>query len=412
MSSTEHRVRHEATFRNEVTGLLGTFLNAVSAEEIAYSVAVSVCNLTRARSVVYIAAIDGTSDSSRLAIGTHGSSSLFIDYEYWRASAEQGMNFGTFKTVAESFGWKDLDSEFVLESKEGISEDSKLYCRKIEDPFGMFLGFVCIESSFNPFEFTGFDDAAFVMSVGALRFFQAQGRYGSQAVILQKLIHDINGSLSVIGLQAELLKLRSNIENQFVEAEQRIKSALNKADASVRSLNEFTHLFYPESLSATGSTPTSIPEVALSAAFSSLAFTADQLSKFHVTKSISEYERVRVPGVVLYWIYRAMLNAWAHPLFENELKETDVFIHLSKSDEKTGFVNLTSSRRLGLKRDAFLDLESFSETESFPNRVMLMHPVLVMRRIMELFGGMVTFEKTNLARKMTLSFPSYEEKAL
>jgi hypothetical protein len=218
--------------------------------------------------------------------------------------------------------------------------------------------------------------------------------------------------LSVIGLQAELLKLRSNIENQFVEAEQRIKSALNKADASVRSLNEFTHLFYPESLTVAGSTPTSIPEVALSAAFSSLAFTADQLSKFHVTKSISEYERVRVPGVVLYWIYRAMLNAWAHPLFENELKETDVFIHLSKSDENTGFVNLTSSRKLGLKRDAFFDLESFSETESFPNRVMLMHPVLAMRRIMELFGGMVTFESTNLARKMTLSFPSYEEKAL
>lgn len=412
MSNSVHRVRHEVTFRNEVAELLDKFLNAASAEQIANSIARSVCNLSRVRSVVYIAAIEGTSDSSPLAIGAYGSSSLFMDYEYWKASGEQGVNFGAFRTFAESFGWKDLDSEFVLELEVKASEGSKLYCRKIEDQYGIFLGFVCIESSFNPFEYSGFDDAVFVMSVGALRFFQAQGKYGSQAVILQKLIHDINGSLSVIGLQAELLKLQSNIENQFVEAEQRIKSALNKADASVRSLNEFSHLFYPESLSATGNTPTSIPEVALSAAFSSLRFTADQLAKFHITKSISEFERVRVPGVVLYWITRAMLNAWAHPFFENEIKETDVFIHLSKTDGDPGFINLTMSRVMGLKRDAYLDFNSYSETELNPNRVVLMHPVQMMRKIMELFGGAVTFESTDLARKMTLSFPCYEEKAV
>lgn len=409
MTNTDHRLRHVVTVRNEITELLSTFLNAVSAEQIASSIARSVCNLARARSVVYVAAVEGKVESSPLAIGTYGSSSLLMDYEYWRATAEQGMNLGAFRAVAESFGWKDFETEFVLDSEDGISEGSKLYCRKIEDEFGIFLGFVCIESSFNPFEYSGFEDAVFVMSVGALRFFQAQGRYGSQAVILQKLIHDINGSLSVIGLQSELLKLKSNIENHFVEAEQRIKSALSKADASVRSLNEFSHLFYPESLKSEGDTPTSFPEVALSAAFSSLTFTADQLSKIHVTKTISEFERVRVPGIVLYWIFRALLNAWAHPFFGSELKDTDVFIDLAKVDGNPGFVNLKISRGLGLKRDEFLDSAPVSEFRVVPNRVMLITPFGILRRMAMLFGGEVITERTDLAREMTVSFPIFEE---
>ena len=207
MSNADHRARHEHTLRAQVSEVLTTFLNAVSAEEVAFSIARSVCNLTRARSVVYIAAIEGTSESSPLAIGTYGSSSMFMDYEHWRATAEQGMSFGTFQAVAEGFGWKDLDSEFVLEHEERISEGSKLYCRKVSDQYGIFVGYLCIESSFNPFEYSGFDGALLVMSIGGLRFFQARGKYGSQAIILQKLIHDINGSLSVIGLQSELLRL-------------------------------------------------------------------------------------------------------------------------------------------------------------------------------------------------------------
>jgi hypothetical protein len=331
MPDADRRARHENTLRAQVSEVLTTFLNAVSAEEVAFSIARSVCNLTRARSVVYIAAIEGTSESSPLAIGTYGSSSMFMDYEHWRATAEQGMSFGTFQAVAEGFGWRDLDSEFVLEHEERISEGSKLYCRKVSDQYGIFVGYLCIESSFNPFEYSGFDGALLVMSIGGLRFFQARGKYGSQAIILQKLIHDINGSLSVIGLQSELLRLKSNIENHFVEAQQRISSALKKADSSVRSLNEFSHLFYPESTDKASDGPSSLPEVALSAVFSSLSLTADQLSSLHLHKDVPEYERVAVKGIVLYWIYRAVINAWANPFLAEEKKEVEVFLDLKKS---------------------------------------------------------------------------------
>jgi hypothetical protein len=409
MSNADHRARHENTLRAQVSEVLTTFLNAVSAEEVAYSIARSVCNLARARSVVYIAAIEGTSESSPLAIGTYGSSSMFMDYEHWRATAEQGMSFGMFQAVAEGFGWKDLDSEFVLEHEERISEGSKLYCRKVSDQYGIFVGYLCIESSFNPFEYSGFDGALLVMSIGGLRFFQARGKYGSQAIILQKLIHDINGSLSVIGLQSELLRLKSNIENHFVEAQQRISSALKKADSSVRSLNEFSHLFYPESTDKASDGPSSLPEVALSAAFSSLSLTADQLSSIHLHKDVPEYERVAVKGIVLYWIYRALINAWANPFLAEEKKEVEVFVDLKKVDGDPGYVNLVISRPLGLKRDFWLDKAHVAEFGAINNLVKLMPPVIILEKMVELFGGVVTMEKTDTARSMTVGFPGFTE---
>jgi hypothetical protein len=409
VSDTVRRARHESILRSEVSEVLSTFLNAVSAEEVAYSIARSVCNLTRARSVVYIAAVEGTHESSPLAVGTYGSSPMFMDYEYWRATVREGMNFGAFRAVAESFGWKDLENEFIFEMGDRISEGSKLYCRKITGAFGLFQGYLCIESSFNPFDYSGFDDALFVMSIGGLRFFQAREEYGSQAIILQKLIHDINGSLSVIGLQSELLKLKSNIENHFVEAQQRINSALKKADASVRSLNEFSHLFYPGSAHGADYASTALPEVALNAAFSSLALKSEQLSKIHINNSIPEYERVHVEGMVLYWVYRALINAWSHPFLGSESQEVDVFVDLKKTEGDPGSIDLTFSKALGLGGDFWLSMEQVPEFGVMSNQVMLMPPIVILEKMIKLFGGLTTMEKTETARSMTISFPCFKE---
>ena len=409
MGGIEHRIRQEDILRSEVTEVLNSFLDAVSAEEVAFSLARSVCNLTRARSVVYIAALEGTSESSPLAIGTFGSSTLFMDYEYWRATAREGMSFGAFRAVAESFGWKDLEEEFIFEAGDQIGEGSKLYCRKITGAFGLFQGYLCIESSFNPFDYSGFDDALFVMSIGGLRFFQARGEYGSQALILQKLIHDINGSLSVIGLQSELLKLKSNIENHFVEAQQRINSALKRADASVRSLNEFSHLFYPDSAHGAGYVSSTLPEVALNAAFSSLALNSEQLSKIHFNNAIPGYERVRVKGIVLYWIYRALINAWSHPLSVNESREVDVFIDLVKTEGEPGSIDLTFSRAVVNDGDFWLIMDEVPEFGVMSNQVLLMRPIVILEKMIKLFGGLMTLEKTETARSMTISFPSFNE---
>lgn len=409
MSDVHRRTRHDNILRAEIAEVFHIFSKAASAEDVAFAIARSVCNLMRARSVVFVAALEGTSNESKVVVGTYGSSSMFLDYEYWRATAEQGMTFGIFKSVAESIGWKDLETEFVSDSEKRISEGSKLYCRKITDSYGIFVGYLCIESEFHPFDFSGFEGALLVLSIGALRFFQAQGQFGSHAIILQKIIHDINGSLSVVGLQAELLKLKSNIENHFFEAQERIKSALNKADASIRMLNEFSHLFYPDSAHGRGDHSFSMPGVALSAAFSSLALSQDQISKIHLNNTIPNYERVRVQGIVLYWIYRALLNAWVHPFLDSESRELEVFVDLKKTEGNPGSVDLVISRETALLRDFWLDLEQAPQFGPISEHVMLMPTVVVLEKTTKLFGGFFTMEKTESARSITFGFPCYEE---
>ena len=409
MSDDVRRPRHESTLRAEISDVLNVCSKAATAEDIAFAIARSVCNLTRARSVVYVAAINGVDVNSPIAVGTYGSSAMFVDYEYWRATTEKGMSFGTFKAIAESLGWNDFETEFVFESEERISEGSKLYCRKISDGYGIFLGYLCIESSFNPFDYSGFDGALLVMSIGALRYFQAQGKYGSHAVILQKIIHDFNGALSVVGLQAELLSLKSNIEDHFVEAQERIKSALKKADTSVQSLNEFSHLFYPEGADESADFSVSMPGIALSAAFSSLTLNTEQIAKIHVSKTVPDYERVHVKGVVLYWIYRALLNAWAHPFLGNESKELEVFVDLKKIEGEGGFVDLSISRGSVEHRDVWLDLNEAPAYGAILNQVKLIPPVIILEKMINLFGGFLIIEKTGSARTMSIRFPIYEE---
>ena len=409
MTDVDRRSRHDSVLRAEIAEVFHIFSKAASAEDVAFAIARSVCNLTRARSVVYVAALEGVNEESPVVIGTYGSSSMFLDYEYWRATAEQGMTFGVFKSVAESFGWKDLETEFVFDSGKRISEGSKLYCRKINDAYGIFVGYLCVESDFDPFDYSGFDGALLVLSIGALRFFQAQGQFGSHAIILQKIIHDVNGSLSVVGLQAELLKMKSNIENHFVEAQERIKSALKKADASVRMLNEFSHLFYPDSIAGRDELSTSMPGIALSAAFSSLTLTPDQISKIHLNNTIPSYERVRVQGIVLYWIYRALLNAWVHPFLGLESLIREVFVDLKRNEGNPSSVDLVISRETGLKRDFWLDLEQAPQFGAISEQVTLMPPVVILEKTIKLFGGFLTMEKTETAHAMTISFPCYED---
>ena len=409
MTDIDNRVRHENILRAEISEVLHIFSKATSADDIAFSVARSVCNLTRARSVVYVAALNGTEDSSPLTIGTYGSSSMFMDYEYWRASAEKGMNFGDFTSVAKARGWVDLDAEYIFENPEKISEGSKLYCRKISDVFGIFTGYLCIESSFNPFEFAGFDGALLVLSIGSLRFFQAQGQYGAQSVILHKIIHDINGSLAVIGLQSELLQLRSNIDNHFLDAKERIQSALKKADLSVRSLNEFSHLFYPDGLEAEGYKSSSLPGVALSAAISSLRLTPEQLSKLHINSVVPDFQRVAVEGIVLYWIYRAMLNAWANHYLQVEICPVDVFIDLQKTDFDTEYVKLIISRKVGLPVDEFIDGTYSMPYGAMNGGVMLIPPMVIMEKTTSLYGGISSLETLDNVRIITIGFPVVQQ---
>ena len=314
MPDSQKRLRHVAVQRAEISEVLRSLSFARTADDIAFTIARSICRLSRVQSVFFIAALDGTEDENPLTVGSFGSGQLSMDYEYLRAGDLSEFNMGDFRKFAANSGWTNLDQAFTYVFTDPKNVDVKFHCRKVVDLFGFFTGFLVIKGEVDPFEEGEFSASMIVLAMGALRMAQSRGEYGAQSDIMKKIVHDLNGSLAVIGLQSDLLHLKSNIEDHFVLAQQRIKAAVKKADENVQRINEFSHLFFAERQSAIDFKESCIAAVALRAAISSLPITPEIMSNIDVSISVDDNARVGIDGTSLYWFYRALLAAWSSPL--------------------------------------------------------------------------------------------------
>jgi len=405
LTDEKNRLRHESIQRAEVSELLRSLAVAGTADDVAFTIARSICRLSRAQSVFFIAALDGTEDEDALNIGSFGSGTLSMDYEYLRATDESEFTFGDLKTFGAKFGWTNLDQGFTYHFGDPKTAGTKFYCRKVVDLFGLFTGFLIVKSEVDPFDEREFGASMLVLAIGALRMAQARGEYGSQSVIMQKIVHDINGSLAVIGLQSELLHLKSNIEDHYLEAQQRIKSAVKKADDNVRRINEFSHLFFAEKQNTKEYKKSCIAAVALRAALTSLPITSEALSNIHVSISVDDTVRIGIEGTPLYWFYRAILAAWATPGVWGDLDAFEMSVDLRLSGAENELVTFIVSRKFGLEIDRFLDESRGSPFGAFENKIVLVPPALLMDQISTLFGGQTLVETSGGMRSVTITFP-------
>ena len=405
MSDNKNRLRHESVQRAEVSELMRSLSVAQTGDDVAFTIARSICRLSRAQSVFFMAALDGTEDHDVLTVGSFGSGPLSMDYEYLRARDENEFTFGDLKKFAANFGWTNLDHAFTYDFGDPKNADSKFYCRKVVDVFGYFTGFLIVKSDIDPFDEREFKASMLVLAIGALRMAQSQGEYGSQSVIMQKIVHDINGSLAVIGLQSELLHLKSNIEDHYVEAQKRIASALKKADDNVRRINEFSHLFFAEKQTAKEFKNSCIAAVALRAALSSLPISSEALSNIYVSISVDDTVRVGIEGTPLYWFYRAVIAAWAAPGTWGDWDPFEMSVELRLGGAENELVSLIISRRFGLEIDRFLDATRDSPFGAVENKMVLIPPALLMERVVTLFGGQSLVETSGGFRSMTITFP-------
>ena len=353
----------------------------------------------------FMAALDGTEDHDVLTVGSFGSGRLFMDYEYLRARDENEFTFGDLKKFAANFGWTNLDLAFTYDFGDPKNAGPKFYCRKVVDVFGYFTGFLIVKSDIDPFDEREFKASMLVLAIGALRLAQSQGEYGSQSVIMQKIVHDINGSLAVIGLQSELLHLKSNIEGHYVEAQKRIASALKKADDNVRRINEFSHLFFAEKQAAKEFKNSCIAAVALRAALSSLPISSEALSNIYVSISVDDTVRVGIEGTPLYWFYRAVIAAWATPGTWGDWDPFEMSVELRLGGAENELVSLIISRRFGLEIDRFLDATRDSPFGALENKMVIIPPALLMEKVVTLFGGQSLVETSGGVRSITITFP-------
>ena len=405
MPDSQKRLRHVAVQRAEISEVLRSLSLAGTAEDIAFTIARSICRLSQVQSVFFIAALDGTEDESLLTIGSFGSGKLSMDYEYSRATNLEKTTFGELRKFAASFGWTNLDYAFAYEFTDGKNLGSKFYCRKVVDSFGFFTGFLVIKSEADPFEGSEFNASMLVLAIGSLRMAHSRNEYGAQSVIMQKIVHDINGSLAVIGLQSDLLHLKSNIEDHFALAQHRIKAAVDKADANVRKINEFSHLFYPGSESGNEFPKSSIAAVALRAALSSLPIAPEILSKIDVSISVDDNVRVGIEGAPMYWFYRALIAAWANPIVWGDVDAFKMSVELRLGGAENELVTFIVSRKFGLDIDRVLDASRNSPFGTLENKIVLIPPALLMEQVVTLFGGHSLIETSGGVRSVTINFP-------
>jgi hypothetical protein len=405
MSDAKNRLRHESVQRAEVSELMRSLSVAQTGDDVAFTIARSICRLSRAQSVFFMAALDGTEDHDVLTVGSFGSGLLSMDYEYLRARDENEFTFGDLKKFAANFGWTNLDHAFTYDFGDPKKADSKFYCRKVVDVFGYFTGFLIVKSDIDPFDEREFKASMLVLAIGALRLAQSQGEYGSQSVIMQKIVHDINGSLAVIGLQSELLHLKSNIEDHYVEAQKRIASALKKADDNVRRINEFSHLFFAEKQAAKEFKNSCIAAVALRAALTSLPISSEALSNIYISISVDDTVRVGIEGTPLYWFYRAVIAAWAAPGTWGDWDPFEMSVELRLGGAENELVLLIISRRFGLEIDRFLDATRDSPFGALENKMVIIPPALLMEKVVTLFGGQSLVETSGGIRSITITFP-------
>ena len=405
MPDSQKRLRHVAVQRAEISEVLISLSIAGTADDVAFTIARSICRLSRVQSVFFIAALDGTEDENLLTIGSFGSGKLSMDYEYSRATSLEKTTFGELRKFAASFGWTNLDHAFAYEFTDGKNVGSKFYCRKVVDSFGFFTGFLVIKSEADPFEGSEFNASMLVLAVGSLRMAHSRNEYGAQSATMQKIVHDLNGSLAVIGLQSDLLHLKSNIEDHFVLAQQRIKAAIDKADANVRRINEFSHLFYPENESGNEFPKTSIAAVALRSALSSLPIAPERMADIDSSISVDDNVRVGIEGASLYWLYRGIVGAWANPMVWGDVEPFKMSVELRLGGAEKEFVTLIISRKSGLEIDRILDASCKSPFGTLENEIVLVPPALLMEQLVTLFGGHSLIETSGGVRSVTINFP-------
>lgn len=405
MTDSQKRLRHVSVQRAEISEVLLSLSVAVTADDVAFTIARSICRLSRVQSVFFIAALDGTEDENLLTIGSFGSGKLSMEYEYLRAMNLEKTTFGELRKFAASFGWTNLDHAFEYGFEDPKNVKSKFYCRKVVDLFGFFTGFLVMKSEVDPFEESEFNASMLVLAMGALRMAQSRGEYGSQSVIMRKIVHDLNGSLAVIGLQSDLLHLKSNIEDHFVLAQQRIKAAINKADANVQRISEFSHLFYAEGENGNEFKKSSIVAVALRAALSSLPITPEIMSNIDVSISVDDNVRVGIEGAPMYWFCRALIAAWANPIVWGDLDAFKMSVELRLGGAENELVTFIVSRKFGLDIDRVLDASRNSPFGTLENKIVLIPPALLMEQVVTLFGGHSLIETSGGVRSVTINFP-------
>lgn len=391
----------DESIKSEVIEILRQFTLAFNRREIIASILKSLLHFTHSTNGFYVYFPDGRSDSGDFDIAVRGKNTWLQALNLIVESQESESNFEKFKDWAEACGWTDLESEFAIHSSDNSKERLAIFCVPLRDSTLKVIGFLGIENRENPFAGIHSDGILVALAAANVRLNIARGRVNSLGIIMGKILHDINGGLSIIALQADLMNTNEETRSNVNEVRSRINGGLQKVDLATNLLASFSNvLFGEQSVANFGSTKS-----ALDLALISLPIDAALRSKIHVSTSEIEDDIVLGNGLALYWLYRAVLTTWTNQDSWDTKDTTEMFVDLKYEDNNRRRIELVLSRssHSSIKMGVLSKLgrpHGYSQSG-----LVMMSPDFVLNFWCQLFGGEFKFKMVNEVVVITISMP-------
>lgn len=401
MNRTDSEKVNVALMKRETLELLRQFTLAASDEDLIRAAIKAICSYTRSSGGFYVSCVRGFADEDVVQIAATGISQPFVLFDEFFESLTDATTFSQFRGYVANVGWKEILSPGELVASSQDFAGATLYCYPVRNMEREIIGFIGLENFSNPFSEPKLDGILVLLTAIDVRLRIAQGSFSSQAVIVNRIIHDVNGGLSIIGLQNEMLSLETEKNADTKIVRNRIKTGLQKVDEAVTKLHDFSAIFFNQQQD---SQSISIKSV-LNAAMISVPIGADLKSKIHVSTEGIGHEGVDLDVIILYWLYRTVIAAWANPDLWDPKDPTEMFIDLEYGPKKAECVHLVLSRDVNSSIDQGMKgLFGFNHGLSDEGLV-IMSQAIALDYWVKLFGGSSTFAESNGVRRITVCVP-------
>lgn len=391
----------DGAIKKEIIEILRQYTLAINLREIISSILKSLVNFSHSTAGFYVYLPNGKLDRGEFDVAVMGQDVRLQSLSRIAELPEGESFFEQFKDWAESCGWRDLESEFVIQSSDKSQKQMSIYCVPLRDQGQSIIGFLGFENEDNPFAGIRLDGILVALAAANVRLNIARGRVNSLGIIMGKILHDINGGLSIIALQTEMMSAYSERALNVDEVRSRIKTGLQKVDFSTNLLASFSNvLFGEQSVGDYGSSKS-----ALDLALISLPIDAALRSKIHISTSEIEDDIVRGNGLVLYWLYRAVLASWTNQDFWDPKDPVEMFIELRYNDENRRNIDLVLSRSSHSTINMGVMSKLGVPHGYSKSGLSMMSPDFALNFWCRLFGGEFKFKIANEVWVITISMP-------
>lgn len=401
MNRTDSEKVNASLMKRETLELLRQFTLAANDEDLIRAAIKAICSYTRSSGGFYVSCVRGSADEDVVQIAATGISQPFILFDELVESLTDAITFGQFRGFIANVGWKEISSPSQLVASDQNFTGATLYCYPVRNMESEIIGFIGLENFSNPFSESKLEGILVLLTAIDVRLRIAQGSFSSQTVIVNRIIHDVNGGLSIIGLQNEMLSLETEKIADTQTVRNRIKTGLQKVDEAVTKLHDFSAIFFNQQQDSKSISVKSI----LNAAMISVPIGADLKSKIHISTDEIGYEGVELDVIILYWLYRTVIAAWANPDLWDPKDPTEMFIDLEYGTKKKECVHLVLSRDINSSIDKGMHgLFGFNHGRS-EEGLIIMSQAIALDYWVKLFGGSSTFSESAGIRRITVCVP-------